>query len=112
MWRFLRIRKDQVYLLSALGLALCTGLAILGYWYFASPTTLTVAVGPRDGVEARVIEAYAAALADGNRDIRLRIVPFDDVRGSAEALQQNKVDLAVVRPDVFLPRNGATVAIL
>jgi TRAP-type uncharacterized transport system substrate-binding protein len=112
MWRFLRIRKDQVYLLSALGLALCTGLAILGYWYFASPTTLTVAVGPRDGVEARVIEAYADALADGNRDIRLRIVPFEDVRGSAEALQQNKVDLAVVRPDVFLPRNGATVAIL
>jgi TRAP-type uncharacterized transport system substrate-binding protein len=112
MWRFLRIRKDRIILLAALGLAICAGLAALGYWYFASPTKLTVAVGPRDGVEHGLIATYAEALAERKRDIRLRIVAFDDVKSSAEAMQQGKVDLAVVRPDVALPTNSATVAIL
>jgi TRAP-type uncharacterized transport system substrate-binding protein len=112
MWRFLRIRKDRVILLAALGLAVCAGLAALGYWYFVSPTRLTVAVGPRDGVEHSLIAAYAEALAERKRDVRLRVVPFDDVKSSAAALQQNKVDLAVVRPDVALPTNSATIAIL
>ena len=112
MWRFLRIRKDRVMLLAALGLAVCAGLAAGGYWYFVSPTRLTVAVAPRDGVEERLIRAYAEALVSENRDIRLRVVPYDGVKESAEALRQKKADLAVVRPDVALPPNGATVAIL
>ena len=112
MWRFLRIRKDRVILLSAIGLAVCAGLAALGYWYFGSPTRLSVAVGPRDGPEARLIAAYAEALAERRRDIRLRVVAFDDVKSSAAALEQNKTILAVVRPDVLLPVNGSTVAIL
>jgi TRAP-type uncharacterized transport system substrate-binding protein len=112
MWRFLRIRKDRVMLLAALGLAICAGLAAGGYWYFVSPTWLTVAVGPRGGVEERLMRAYAEALASEKRDIRLRVVPVDGVRESAEALRERKADLAVVRPDVLLPPNGATVAIL
>ena len=112
MWRFFRIHKDRVILLAAVGLTVCAGLAALGYWYYVSPTKLTVAVGPRDGPEARLVAAYADALVENKRYIRLRIVPFEDVKSSAEALQQGKVDLAVVRPDVLLPTNGATVAIL
>jgi hypothetical protein len=112
MWRLLRIRKDKVMLLAALGLAVCAGFAALGYWYFVSPTWLTVAVGPRDGVEERLMRAYADALVEQNRDIRLRIAPSDGIRESAEALERRKADLAVVRPDVLLPKNGATVAIL
>ena len=34
------------------------------------------------------------------------------MRDSAAALQRNKADLAVVRPDVYLPENGLTLAIL
>ncbi|HEX8166666.1 MAG TPA: TAXI family TRAP transporter solute-binding subunit [Beijerinckiaceae bacterium] len=112
MWRLLRIRKDKVMLLAALGLAVCAGLAAAGYWYFVSPTWLTVAVGPRDGAEERLIRAYAEALAAEKRDIRLRVVAYDGVKESAEALRERKADLAVVRPDVLLPPNGATVAIL
>jgi TRAP-type uncharacterized transport system substrate-binding protein len=112
IWRYLRLPKESVYLLSALVLALCAGVAAFGYWYFNSATRLTVAVGPRDGAEQRLLEAYAEALVERRRDVRLRIVAFEDVRQSGQALQQNKADLAVVRPDVFLPNNGATVAIL
>ena len=93
-------------------LALTLALTAIAYWYFASPTRFTVAVGPRDSVEARLIDAFAEALAHTRRDIRLDVVVFDDVRQSAEALRQHKVDLAVVRPDVFLPDNGLTLSIL
>lgn len=112
MLRFLRIRKDRVILLAALGLAVCAGLAALGYWWFASPTRLSVAVGPGGGPEAMLVRTYAEALAERKRDIRLRVESVDDVWQSAEALQRGSVDLAVVRPDVLLPPNSATVAIL
>ena len=107
------VRKRHWHIgLGAVLLALATALAALGYWYFAAPTRFTVAVGPRDSAEARLIDAFAEALAHTRRDVRLQVVPFDDVRQSAEALRQHKVDLAVVRPDVFLPDNGLTLSIL
>jgi len=59
-----------------------------------------------------VIQAYAEALAKRHKEIRLTILPFDDVRDSAEALRDGRADLAVVRPDVALPDNGLTLAIL
>src|SRR4051812_35034083 len=108
--RFVRTRHWHIGLGAAL-LAL-TPLTAIAYWYFASPTRFRVAVGPRDSVEARLIDAFAEALAHTRRDIRLDVVPFEDVRQSAEALRQHKVDLAVVRPDVLLPDNGLTLSIL
>src|SRR5215212_2550936 len=98
--------------LGAVLLALTLALTALAYWYFAAPARFRVAVGPRDSVEARLIDAFAEALTHTRRDVRLDVVPVDDVRQSAEALRQHKVDLAVVRPDVFLPDNGLTLSIL
>ena len=105
-------KRDWRLGLGALILALGTTLAGLGYWYFAASNHFTVAVGPPDGVEARLIGAFAEAVAEQKKDIRLKVVPFGDVRQSAEALQQKRVDLAVVRPDVSLPDNGLTISIL
>ena len=98
--------------LGAVVLALGTAFAALGYWYVASPARFTVAVGPPGSPEARLVGAFADALTELRRDVRLQVATFDDVRQSAEALQQRKVDLAVARPDVFLPNNGLTLAIL
>jgi TRAP-type uncharacterized transport system substrate-binding protein len=107
------LRKPEWRLgLGALLLTLVAAVAAMGYWYFAMPTRYTVAVGPRGGVEERLIGAFSDALRENNKDIRLTLVPFDDVRQSAEALQRKKADLAVVRPDVYLPDNGLTVSIL
>lgn len=88
------------------------GLGGAAVWYLLRPTTLTIAVAPRDGTEPGLIKAYADALDAGGEGIRLKIVSFDDVRESAAALQDGRVDLAVVRPDVLLPTNGLTLAIL
>ncbi|MCJ2036975.1 TAXI family TRAP transporter solute-binding subunit [Methylobacterium sp. J-068] len=102
------VRREWLLVLLALGFAMVAGMLV----YLSRPTTLTVAVGPREGAEAVLLQTYAQALARGHEDVRLKLNFYDDVRDSAEALQRNKADLAVVRPDVLLPENGLTLAIL
>ncbi|MCJ2049774.1 TAXI family TRAP transporter solute-binding subunit [Methylobacterium sp. J-070] len=102
------MRREWLLVLVALGLAAAAAAIV----YLSRPNTLTVAVGPQDGPEAALIEAYAGALDRAREDVRLKVVRYGDVRDSALALQRNKADLAVVRPDVFLPENGLTLAIL
>jgi len=58
------------------------------------------------------MKAYAEALVARKPSIRLKLVAYDGVRESAEALQAGTADLAVVRPDVLMPRNGLTLAVL
>ncbi len=102
------MRRDVLLVASAL--LLCLGGAAA--WYLLRPTTLTIAVAPKDGTEPGLIKAYADALDASGEGIRLKILSFDDVRESAAALQDGRADLAVVRPDVLLPTNGLTLAIL
>ncbi|KQU05630.1 C4-dicarboxylate ABC transporter substrate-binding protein [Methylobacterium sp. Leaf469] len=102
------IRRELVFL----ALTVLLVLAAAGAFYLSRATTLTVAVAPSDGTEPALIRAYADALKVSRKEIRLKVVPFDDVRDSAAALQTGKADLAVVRPDVALPENGLTLAIL
>ncbi|MDP4006238.1 TAXI family TRAP transporter solute-binding subunit [Methylobacterium sp. NEAU K] len=104
----LLLRPEVVFLALSIGL----GLAAAAAYWVSRATVLTVAVAPSDGTEPALIQAYADALAKRHKEIRLRILPFDDVRDSAEALRDGKADLAVVRPDVELPDNGLTLAIL
>ena len=102
------VRREWLLVLLALGFAMVAGMLV----YLSRPTTLTVAVGPREGAEATLLQTYAQALTRGREDVRLKLDFYDDVRDSSEALQRNKADLAVVRPDVHLPENGLTLAIL
>ncbi|MBE7201001.1 MAG: ABC transporter substrate-binding protein [Parafilimonas terrae] len=96
---------------------LCASAILLGLggavaWYLLQATVLTIAVAPRDGTEPGLIRAYADAFETDHAGIRLKILSFDDVRESAAALQDGRADLAVVRPDVSMPTNGLTLAIL
>jgi TRAP transporter TAXI family solute receptor len=105
--RFL-FRREGLLLLGAVALLL-VGVAV---YFLTGPTRLTVAVGPPDSMEARLVQAYAEALEQQKATIRLRVVRTDDIKSSAEALQRSAVDLAVARTDVFLPVNGLSMAIL
>ena len=95
-----------------LGLALVLALGTIAAFHLTRPTTLTIAVAPNGGTEPALLRAYANELAQRKAGIRLRVVPFDGVRDSAEALRAGKADLAVVRPDVSMPGNGLTLAVL
>lgn len=102
------MRREWVLVMLALGLAALAGTVV----YLSRPTTLIVAVGPRDGAESALLDAYALTLARAREDVRIKVDHYDDVRDSATALQAGRADLAVVRPDVLLPDNGLTLAIL
>lgn len=105
-------RPQILYALSALAFLLAC-FAVAGiYWYFAKPTELKIAIAPRGSVESKLMSAFSDALRESKSSIRLSSEFYDDLRQSAEALQNGKVQLAVVRPDVELPTNGLTVAIL
>ena len=107
-----RRHYNRTMALAALGIGLCAGLAVFGYWHFAAPHHLTIAVGPPDSPETRVLGAYAQALPETHKDVRLRIRPTQDLRESASLLERKRVEFAVIRPDVLLPGNARTVAIL
>ncbi|MFE1598412.1 TAXI family TRAP transporter solute-binding subunit [Methylobacterium sp. ID0610] len=104
----IRFGREMVFLVVAVLLAGAAALAS----YFTRATTLTIAVAPSGGTEPALIRAYADGLAGEHKGLRLRILPFDGVRESAAALQEGRADLAVVRPDILLPSNGLTLAIL
>lgn len=106
---FPRRPSQVVLLLVALGLLV--GLSTLIYRQFFVAPVLRVAV-ERDSTDAMLITAFSRALDRHRKDVRLRVVPTDNGRLSGEALQQGKADLAVIRPDSYLPPDGLTVAIL
>ncbi|WP_455955746.1 TAXI family TRAP transporter solute-binding subunit [Methylorubrum aminovorans] len=98
--------------LLLLGLAPVLILGAAAAYYLTRPTTLTIAVAPNGGTEPALLRAYADELARRGVGIRLKVIPFDGVRESAEALKAGKADLAVVRPDVAMPGNGLTLVVL
>ena len=105
-WRSLAQRETWL-----LGLTLLSIAAALAF-YFTRATVLTVGVAPSGGTEPGLLRAYADTSVTRRTGIKLKIVPFGGVRESAEALQAGQVDLAVVRPDILMPGNGLTLAVL
>jgi TRAP transporter TAXI family solute receptor len=82
------------------------------YWYFNKPTNFRVAVGHHGSSEQILIDAFAASLRETKAGISIQPVFHDTHENAADAFQMGKVPFAVVRPDIVLPNNGLTVAIL
>jgi TRAP transporter TAXI family solute receptor len=105
-----RMRRPLLITL-AVGLALL-GLGLLAYQVMSGPTVLRVAVGPMGGEDTRLMAAAAQYLNRERALVRFRLVLTEGLTGSAEALDDDKADLAVVRTDVTMPLKGQTLAIL
>ncbi|MDI4640199.1 ABC transporter substrate-binding protein [Rhodoblastus acidophilus] len=91
-------------------LALAGALAAV---YFISPhAMLRITTGPEGSQAHRFIAAFIKVAEIQHPRIRFKAVPVADVRASAKALEQGKVDIAVIRSDVPLPVNGETLVIL
>jgi TRAP-type uncharacterized transport system substrate-binding protein len=83
------------------------------YLLLNQPTELTIAVGPPNSEDARVVQSIAAHLAREQANIRLQIKIVDDgPPAAAAAIDSGQADLAVVRRDSGMPKNGQAVAIL
>jgi TRAP transporter TAXI family solute receptor len=87
--------------------------ALVGGYYFAMrPVTLKIAVGPANSDDLKVVQALTQAFAQHKNYVRLRPIQTDGATASADALAENKVDLAIVRGDVDVPKNAQAVATL
>lgn len=98
-------------------IALAVSLGVLGgglvaYYWASQPTTLRIAVGPLGSENTRLVVALGQHLARDRLSLRLKLVLTDGVAASAEAVEEDRVDLAIVRTDVAMPRQAQTVAIM
>src|SRR4051812_7514152 len=116
LWSEMNTRIPKRLLQSG-GLAFALGVAIAivsagVYWYFDTPTRFKVAIPGHREPESRALVAFSRALTEQDKDIQLEIVAVKDVEDGAMRLQKREVDLALVRPDIYLPSNGLTVSIM
>jgi TRAP transporter TAXI family solute receptor len=88
------------------------GLLAGGYYFEMRPVTLKIAVGPANSDDVKVVQALSQAFAQNHAYVKLKPVQTDGVTASAEALAQGKVDLAIIRGDLDVPRNAQAVATL
>src|ERR1044071_6735302 len=109
----IRIMLRHTSLVIVALLLLCGGLTAVAYHFANQPTELKIAVGPPNSEDARVVQALAAQFARDRTGVRLSI---DLLAGgppeAAAAIDKGKADLAVVRRDTGMPKEGQVVAIL
>ena len=92
---------------------LCGGVGAIAYHISTQPTELTIAVGPPNSEDTRVVQSIAAQLAREQFNIRLQTKVLDGgPPAAAAAIDNGQADLAVVRRDSGMPKNGQAVAIL
>jgi hypothetical protein len=102
--------RRSVLLVIASCLALVACFALVGYVY-ERPTILRVAV-VRDSSDQAILAAANSNFGHQHESLRVHTVAVDSLLDSAAALEDGRVDLAVVRSDVSLPPSGQTVLIM
>jgi len=87
--------------------------ALLGILYLWSPhATLRITTGPAGGLAQRFISAFISVTTAAHPRIRFETVDVSTLKASAKALEDGKVDIAIVRSDLPPPVNGQTLVIL
>jgi TRAP transporter TAXI family solute receptor len=104
------MRKATLVTLAAFLAIIGTG---TGAYYFAMrPVPLKIAVGPPNSDDVKVVHALTQAFSQNHSYVRLRPVQTEGATESADALASGKVDLAIVRGDLDVPKNAQAVATL
>jgi TRAP-type uncharacterized transport system substrate-binding protein len=86
---------------------------LLGVVYLLSPhATLRITTGPAGGIAQRFISAFISVMTAEHPRIRFETVTVPDLEASSKALEDGRVDIALVRSDVRPPSNGQTLVIL
>ncbi len=99
------------YLIAVALVLLTAGLVAAVLYIQSRPTYLKIAVGPRTGEDLRLAQTLSQHLSRERSKIRLRVVRKETGAEGAEALDKGEVDLAVVRRDLGMPKNGQVIAI-
>lgn len=105
-------RDRSLYPLALLAIVIAAALIFFAYWRLIGPTQFTIAIPQQQSDETDLIDALAATLAEGKRGVKLNVRREGSLEAVAGLMEKGLADIAVVRPDVSLPTNGLTVAIL
>ena len=71
-----------------------------------------IAVGPANSDDVKLVQALTQAFTQSHGYVRLRPVQTDGAAASAKDLADGKVDLAIIRGDLEVPKNAQAVATL
>ncbi|WP_374545464.1 TAXI family TRAP transporter solute-binding subunit [Rhodoblastus sp.] len=94
-------------------IAFLVAAAALGAIYIFQPkATIRITTGPEGGQARRFIEAFIKVAEKQHPRVHFEQVTVPDLASSAKALEDHKVDLALIRSDAPLPINGETLVIL
>jgi TRAP-type uncharacterized transport system substrate-binding protein len=98
-------------LLTAVALLL-VGVVLAAFYFHSLQATLRITTGPAGGVAERFISAFVSTTQAEHPRIRFETVAVPDLKASSKALEDGKVNIAVVRSDVATPVNGQSLMIL
>lgn len=110
--RRLRMLLRHVWLLSIAAVFALSGTVAVAYYIVSQPTHLKIAVGPPESDDLRAVEAIANQLKRERSHFRLSTIEVGGPMEAAKALDSGEADLAVVRRDLGMPKEGSAVAIL
>jgi TRAP transporter TAXI family solute receptor len=107
-----RSAARRAVLVTIAGVLAIVGALAAGYYFAVRPVTLKIAVGPANSDDVKVVQRLTQAFVQNKAYVRLKPVQTDGAVASAEALAQGKVDLAIIRGDLDVPKNAQAVATL
>ncbi len=106
----LRLPSSVALFIASTFLVIALALGAIYYW---SPrATLRITTGPAGGIAHRFISAFVSVTTALHPHIRFETVPVANLEESSKALEEGKVNIALVRSDVRPPVNGQTLVIL
>jgi len=107
-----RPAKHKAMFITLAGVLAIVGAVAAGYHLATQPEILRIAVGPANSDDIKVVQALTQAFSQAHGHVRLHPIQTDGSVASAQALAGDKVDLAIVRGDLDVPKNAQAVATL
>ncbi|MGA9601480.1 MAG: TAXI family TRAP transporter solute-binding subunit [Methylocystis sp.] len=108
----LGFRLPRMMTMLMAGAFLVIALILAGVYLWSPRATLLITTGPNGGMAQRFVSAFIANTEAAHPRIRFETVTVPDLTASSRALEERKVNIAIVRSDVSPPVNGQSLVIL
>jgi TRAP-type uncharacterized transport system substrate-binding protein len=105
-------RRAQRFFAVMAGVMLALGLVLSALYLWSPHATLRMTTGFPGTAAQKFVSAFVAGASAHYARLRIELVPVNSFAESSKAMENGKVDIAIVRTDIAPPTNGATVAIL
>jgi cytoskeletal protein RodZ len=104
-----RMFLRHTWLVAVLGTILIGVLIWAGFYYANEREHLRVAASP---IDARFVQVLSDQITAEHRDLKLELVPTEDIQGTAEAMSKGQADLAILPSNLYDSLNWPVVAVL